>query len=540
MVKDSPSQVTVFFGLGKVVRTPSGRNRIAPVWHRVLIVFGGLFVAVWLLGAGGLYLLFKFRHEYDDVRFSKMLILPLRLDEHREEMGSFHIQRGMELLNEGQGQRGFRLLRLGLARDRSNAEARQVLASIYTVHFSRPDMAADVLRDGFRYRHREPAFLEVDYLRQYLQTLMRFQLDREMITEGTGLLEDPLISRDARLMIALGVATAHGHRGEFRQAYEIINRFALQQSPEGVILMAHMAWIRGNREEAIQLLSTVLDRRGYHPQIFRSLMNYFREMDRHTEIQRRAGLLAIERPDDPDPAIQQLYSFAANGEERRIRESVEELIFAFDDESTLEQLALFASNTSNVALAEQLFGLAEERQYVILPFFLHLTAARLQSGEYDGVMKSIESFRERYPLQNIPRFQIALRGLEAVAMHGQGRFSEARPLLREFLDDFQTRPEFQIQIARFFRDLGSTDAAREILEVTAARHPYDQRVVIELVRLDIDAGATDSLLRHVRRLLSMRIPEREFLEQTYRTLGGDRFLFTAGREDVMDRLRSRL
>lgn len=540
MADESPSQVTVFFGLGKVVRTPSGRSRIAPVWSRVFLVFGGLLLAVWLMGAGGLYLLFKFRHEYDDVRFSKMLILPLRLDEHREEMGDFHIQRGLELLNEGQGQRGFRLLRLGLARARANAEARQILASIYTVHFSRPDMAADVLRDGFRYRHREPAFLEVDYLRQYLQTLMRFQLDGEMITEGTRLLDDPLISREARLMIALRVATAHGHRGEFRQAYEIINRFSLQQSPEGVILMAHMSWIRGNREEAVQLLSTVLDRRGYHPQIFRSLMNYYRELDRHADIQRRAGLLAIERPDDPIPAIQQLYSLAANGEDRRIEEAVDELIFTFDDETTFEQLALFASNTSNVALAQRLFNLAEEREYVILPFFLHLTSARLQSGRFGEAIQAIEVFRERYPLENIPRFRTALLGLEAVAMHGMGRRSEARPLLREFLDDFQARPEFQMQVASLFRNVGSIDAAREVLEMTAARHPYDQRVVIELVRIDMEAGATDSLLRHVRRLLSMRIPERSFLEQTYRTLGGDRFLFVSDREEVMDRLRARM
>lgn len=530
---------TVFFGLGRVVRTPSGRNRVSPIWTRILAVMAVVVVGAWLLGAAGLYLLFKFRHDYDDVQFTKMVLLPFRLDEHRREMGDFHVERAMELLREGEGRDGFRLLRLGLARSRANIEARQALAEIYTLHFSRPDMAADVLRDGIGHADKEPGFLGDEYLRQYLRLLINFQLDEEMIREGSELLRDPRISEEARLMTALGVATAHGHRGNFLEAQELIEGYNLTRSPEGILLVAHIDWLRGNRARAIRTLSHALDRRGFNPQIFSTLLSYYRESERYGDVRRRARLAAIEFPDNPAPLIQLLYAHHEEGNVAALEELVDELLEIADDPNSLEQVAAFASTTADSSLAARVYEVAMDHDFSPLPFLFHLVTAEIREGLYETALLRLDAF-EMDQGDMHEQFKTVLSSMRAVALYGLGRVSEARPLVRAFIEDFGTRPEFRMQLARQFEWVGAPEVAREILEVTASRNPYDQRIVLEMVKLDIRSGATDDLLRNVRRLLTMRIPERSVLEETYQVLGSDRYLFSEGRQELLDQISARM
>ena len=82
-------------------------------WMRLIGVFLALFVAAWITTAGVLYFWFKYKKDFEVVSFKEIVALPFRLDEHRKQMGDYHVEKGIEQLNEGESGDALTFLRLG-------------------------------------------------------------------------------------------------------------------------------------------------------------------------------------------------------------------------------------------------------------------------------------------------------------------------------------------------------------------------------------------------------------------------------------------
>ena len=135
----------ILFGFAITKKIQDGSIQVSLRWGRLLICLLFMFCVSWFGVSGGLYLWFKYNKDFDTVSLSGMIALPFRIDEHRKEMGDYHVKKGLELLEDKKYSAALRLLRLGVARSPGNLEGIEVLAIFYENWIKRPDIAANIL-----------------------------------------------------------------------------------------------------------------------------------------------------------------------------------------------------------------------------------------------------------------------------------------------------------------------------------------------------------------------------------------------------------
>ena len=81
----------LLLGLLRKKTSKDGSITIEFVWLRILLFFLVLIITIWLSIASLLFCYFKYSKEFYSVKFSNMLILPLKYKDHLKEMGDYHV-----------------------------------------------------------------------------------------------------------------------------------------------------------------------------------------------------------------------------------------------------------------------------------------------------------------------------------------------------------------------------------------------------------------------------------------------------------------
>ena len=83
--------------LGLLVKkfTENGTPYIHFNWGKISFLFIFLIIFLWLSLATLFFAYFKYVKDFDTVKFSNMILLPIKYGEHRIEMGDRHIDRGL-------------------------------------------------------------------------------------------------------------------------------------------------------------------------------------------------------------------------------------------------------------------------------------------------------------------------------------------------------------------------------------------------------------------------------------------------------------
>ena len=204
---------------GFALRTyPPGENaRIHIRFGRIGLVLLCMLVAGWIVTAGGLYFYFRtgFRFSshvekgtdlsWKEVSYWKMLTLPFRMDEHRQELGDFYLQKAEEAIKEKEMRPALDLLRLGVTLSPSNLRGRRILSEFFDYGFKQPDDAANILIAGVKrggYKDRE-------YMSHVFRFLLYHEYDQRVIKLGEELLDkEKEEQKEITQMTALATATA--------------------------------------------------------------------------------------------------------------------------------------------------------------------------------------------------------------------------------------------------------------------------------------------------------------------------------------------
>ncbi|MEM0966016.1 MAG: hypothetical protein AAGJ81_07715 [Verrucomicrobiota bacterium] len=533
--QNSIFEAPALFGFGKLTREPNRPVQLRILWSRVLTALVLLLAVAWFAGAGVLYLFFKHRHGFEAVSYPKMLVLPFRMDDHRVEMGDFHVKRGLEAVQAQDLRSALHLLRIGIARSKANAEGRVVLAQIFESGLQRPDLAAEILETGLQYADENPEFLQPSYLQPLFRILLLHQFDDRIKELSTELLPKlPANSQEAAL-IAFSTIQANIFRGNYQEAERLLDEFGLIQSPQGQILLAQIRWNRGLRDRAIAILHRALQQNPDRDDIFSALMRFYREDEEWDLILRHATIRSIRFPEKVGPRIDQLYALEATEGKGMVLPRVEEIVAEFPANESAFPLAQFAAETGRTDIARISYDLALQGDLGIAPFTLLLQESLIRGGEYDDALAFSDQLREEKP-EWLSRLQSLEDGLRALALHGAGRTLDAQIFVREFLKSDQIRPQTHIAVARMFDELGAPDIANEILTESYQRNPADQPVLATLVLNDITMGKSRDFVDHLRDLLRMRVPNQEVLTEAYQELGSDRHLFLSDRETLLLRI----
>ena len=518
--------------LGFVVQKKGidGRMEVSVRWGRLAGAFVLLAVLGWFSLAGALYVHFKYNKEFDEVSYTKMLtILPFGLESHRVEMGNYHIEKGLEAINEGDYRDALRLLRLGVARAPDNLEGRRVLAEFYEIALKRHDIAVDQLLKGIE----QGGIDDLDYLKHTLRVLLRYQMDEEIQNLADKYLPEEPELTDMNRTLAFGAANANYLRGNYDRADDYLIVYKLLESLEGLLLSAQISWDRGNKVAAITKMEESVRRFPNSEPLLMQLSRYHRELGQIDEARRYAILRNVSDPLSAAPRMELLYIYNTSGDVEREQRETQRMLMQFrDDEPALQALANFAADTGKIELARRTYEEALENEFAIDAFALLLIEAHLVSEDYQGALDFAEELLKERPDWLTQRWAI-FNSLRAVASYGINRPDLGEIYLQDFLDEAQNQPQTYLAVSRRFTNIDRHQQARKVLMMAYQNAPTNQKVLSELIRAELTLGNTENLNRLLSRLLQMRRPQMDLLVEAYRKLGSDRFIFTPDRESLL-------
>lgn len=520
----------ILLGYAVQSKMRDGRVKIRFRWARLFVTILLLAVVGWFSLGGALYFYFKYNKGFEDVSYGKMLtLLPFGVEEHRREMGDYHIEKGLDEIREGNYRDGFRLLRLGVTRSPANLEGRRVLAEFYEIAIKRPEIATDQLLEGLEQGGLE----DLDYLKQTLRVLLRHQMDEEIQALADKHLPEEPERTDKNRVLAFGAANANYLRGNFDRAENYLIDYGLIESLEGLLLSSQISWDRGDQIAAITKMEASLSKFSNSESLLLQLSRYNREIGNLDEARRYAILRNVSAPLSAAPRIELLYIYNKAGDKESEKRETQRMLKQFrDNEQALQALANFAAETGNIGLARRTYEEALENVFSIGSFALLLIEAHLANRDYDGALYFAEELLNEQPDWLSDRWA-TFNSLRAVASYGVNQADLGKIYLQDFLDGENNQAGTFLAVARYFSNIDRLPQARKILVTAYRRNPSNQKILSELIRTELQLGYTENLNQLLPRLLQMRRPQQELLVEAYRKLGSDRFIFTPNREGLL-------
>lgn len=523
-IKEKP----VLLGFAIQSKRLDGQMRLRILWGRLILSFFAVTLAGWLLFAAGLFAFFKYKKEFAEVSFADMMFLPVKIEEHRKKMGNYHIDQGIALIKEGDYRDGLRLLRLGVARAPDNLEGRRLVAEFFEIALKRPDKAAQMMLTGIQYDGIE----DIAYIKSTIRLLLRYQMDDEIQELADTYLPDDAEITDRNQVLAFGAANANYLRGNYDRADDYLLSYKMLDSLEGLLLASQISWDRGNKKSAILMMESSLDNFPNSEPLLMQLSRYNREIGDIEKARRYAILRNVTAPLSPAPRLELLYIYNKSGDTEREERETQRMLKQFrDDEQALQALANFAADTGNIELARRTYEVALENEFTIDAFALLLIESHLVATDYEGAISFAEELIKEKPAWLSKRSAI-FQSLRSVASYGVNRPDLGEIYLQDFINESQQPASF-LAVARRFNNIDRQQQARKVLAAAYQEAPTNQKVLTELIRVELSLGNTENLSNLLTRFLQMRRPRMDILQDAYDKLGSDRFIFTPDRENLL-------
>jgi predicted Zn-dependent protease len=509
----------------------SGRNKnneivFRPVWGRVLSLLVVLGITGWMTAALAVMIFVKQSRGFEGGKYVD-IVFPWRWDAYRVAWGEEFIERGLALIGEGKVREGVHLVRVGHNKSPTNLEARLVVAELYAAS-SRPDLSAKVLRDGLPH-----ATGNLDYLRTTLRVLLANQDDAAVQQVVEAILPATPELNPFNQIAALAAATAHFHRGNYDRAEELLLAYGLETNPEGLVLLARLDWERGNQQAALARLEAQVNDSTEQEEIYLLLTRYYRELGDHTRAHNFAVLRQVNNPMSAAPRVALLYSHHEAKDTLHIQRESDRILREFGrDEGALLALGEFATFSADVSLARRVLETLDKNGFALDTGAILLVETKLKAKQFREAI----SFLERHSRDHeefATRHAAILNGLYAIAYLGIGNNDTGEMYLTQFMNSRRLRAESFVIISRQLADLGHYPQARRVLAQAHQADPLNQTALVELIRLDLEAGRGEDLVSHIEKLVHMRKPPRGLLEDSVLRLSSDEFLFLRNRDALL-------
>lgn len=531
MSQSSPNRRNKFLGFAYYERNDRGKWRLNFRWGRITILILSLTILGWLSCGLGLYIFFKYKRNYEDVSYAKMLILPIVYEQHREDMGNYHIERAKELLEEQEWTQALTFLRAGVMRAPDNTEGRLILAEFFLNGYQQPEMAIELLKQGFPYGYDDN-----NYARSTIRLMLRQHQDLEVLELADEFLPKLGKTDPIAKVIAIGAASAAFYRGMYDSADEYIADYGLRDSPEGMILSSKILGARGQNLDAIVLLESNVNRFTNRELVFMELIRAHRQAGNIDKARQYAILRNLNNPLNPGPRIEMLHAYVYSEQAERLNEEIDNYFQQFgDEERSLALLAEFGAKTGNADLNREIYRRAIENNFDLSIFSYLVIEAENSAGNFDRALDLTAQIIEENPTWLDERSPI-LSALRSVSFYGDGQEAKGSIYLKELLQNPDVRNQTLLALSSALEDLGRLDEARSILEAAYEQTPENQGALSALMRLDIELGRIDDLNDKLINLLSMRRPPYDLLQLAYDSLGSDKFMFTPNRNLVIQQL----
>ncbi len=511
-------------------RNKEGRFGVHPVWGRLFLLFCALGVAAWIFVAFAGFLFLKHTRDIETGRFADLLLF--RWDDYRLAWGEDYIERGKDLVEAGEAIEGFHYLRIGVGRSPGNIEGRLLLANLYLAR-NRVDLAARLLEDGMPY-----GIDDTDYVTATMRILLASEKDDQIRGIADEYLPEVPVLKDRNLILAFAAARANFHRGDFDRAVQLIDDYELSSSRNGRILLARIDWSRGRRAEAINRLETLAATHPDGNEAYIYLTRFHHEIGNLESAERYAVIRQLNDPLNMIPRVDLLYIYKEKGEHETLEYEIESILRDFrGDNRAVEHVAQFAMDTADVALAQRIFEHAQARSMELSIPGIILVHTLIKTGEFDRgialaerLIREVEGFEDRFGPQ--------ILAVNAIAAYARRDQANGDLRLNQFLAGDNLRPSNYITYSDKLIEIAQIEPARRILVQAQRSNPRSQSLLNALIRLDMMRGDGIALIDNLPKLMDMRLPSPEVLNEAYLFLSSDRFLYTDDRREILEAIEA--
>lgn len=497
------------------VEDTKGR-RLIVYWRRLGLYLAALALAGWLAAATAVWATLRHRHDFAGLSYLN-IVLPFRWDEHRRALGRHYISRGRQALADSRVHDAVFNLRTGLHRAPAETEARQLLAEIY-LRSGRPDLARDLLLARISQEWQNQP-----YLKAVCALLTQTNQDQEIVRLARELLPAPPASgQPAAEYLALQAAQASSQLGDPSTARELLRSWSLEQTTEGILLLAEIDRAEGYPQLAVVHLQEAVTRFPHKPELSLALLRLLLDLDQ-TEPARQ---LALQRysanPASPGARIDLLHFHVVDRDQARIeRETASFVRDHANDLRALILLAQFAVRTVQPAIALRVREAAVQAGHPAHSFHVMEAETLIRAAAYPEALEALA----RADHDPAPRHDTLLTGFRAVIARSQ-HDSTALNYLGSFLAQRPPAGE-SLAIAQLFNRIAESRLALRVLQEAVERDPTRQELLSLLVKTATELGDQTELATYLPRLRALPNPPRTIVDAAAQRLAA---LQTAARE----------
>lgn len=523
-----PNYSYALAGLAKRVQNPNGTWSFKILWGRVFIASILFMALLWGAISSAIYCIFKYGRDYDEMTFYQALIAPLDMQAHRERIGEYNARKAKEYIKERKYREAYMSLANAVGRSPKNIEARQMLAE-FNLSFGRPDIALEIMEVGLIY-----ATENTKYIRLYMRLLIDQNEDKRLVLVAERLLSKGNIKNpEVVAYLAMSLSSIYALHGNYDKSKEYLVKYKLDKTLPGILRLSKNEWEQGNRDAAIKVIADNFDYAHNKEPLYSLLVNYYTVMKDLDKARQYSMLRSIENPFSLEQRMEYLNLLKKSGDVENLKADLDKLFNQYKNNNKgMLYLANYAADNGDIELMRKIYDTAITNNFSIAPYCLLFLETMLTNGEYKAASDFAEEILKDKPMW-IKRYEDVLSCLRAIAYYGIGNNNMADILLRDVVKRGTCSPKVLVATARRLDNLGGTLMAHRLLENTVDRYPRHQLALARLVQMEIKIGNSTNLEKHVLKLLQMRRPSRELIEDARRKLASDRFIFTRDRGRIL-------
>lgn len=523
------SRYPMLFGLAYRYKTPSGSWAFRLCLGRILALALFVFAVLFVCKTAFIYAFFKYQQKYDNMTLKDALVYPLNRTERAVAHGDYDIKKAKEAFENGDARTGFDMLVKGVSRSRKNLDGKKMLAQIF-MSWGKSDNALEVLESGVPY-----AYEDIFYMRMYTQLLIARMDDDKLIKVCNEILSRNPESPEVRVYLAMALATVYSMHGHYAESKEIITKYGLDKSTPGVLRLSKNEWEQGNREEAIDIIArNIANMRDLDP-VYALLVNYYILMNDYAKARQYGSLRILEKPLEIGPRVDYLRTIAASGDKEAAAAELERLFETNKgDPRALTSIANYAADSANLALMRKIYDNSIQKDFNnTAQFCMLLLETFITCKQYQAAVEFSEDIIKEKP-KWLEKNEEVFTCLRAVAYFATGNTNMANALVNDAIKRPTINPRTLVATARRFALLGEHAIAHKLYVSAVERDPKHQYALVRLIQFELDAGNSSDLDKYIFRLLNLRRPPRDMILNARQKLLGDRFIFTAEREKIIN------
>jgi Tfp pilus assembly protein PilF len=339
-------------------------------------------------------------------------------------------------------------------------------------------------------------------------------------------------------IMAYHAAKAYYQRGHYDEAEQLINNYSLigTQDNVGLILFYQVQWARGEKQQTINDLEAILNRRPNSTRIISLLVSLYFEGENYDRVRQLVILESLNAPSDLRPKLDLLRLAAMEEDGGEVEDQFDRLFQNYGaDEEALMRLAEFAAWFGLVEKSKKMYLQAHEGASNKDVLAILLLRSYMKSGAYrqgiefastlSNLVERLQLYRDSY----LSCYYYALNEDALAELH-----------LKSFLQFANKRALEHLSLALDLITIGRQEIALELLHKALELDGSNQAVLVEALKLELELADLRSIQVRLEAYLKTRRPDKALLQTCYDKLVGDRFMFERDRAYLLRKLRADL